>query len=263
MTGYLQRMALSAMKPGGSTLRPMVGSIYSAPKSRAALEPGLVGQDILSARPDELNSRPVSVSPSPFTAPPTAPADTMAAPREESSPPIVERDEQGPRSSHAKAEPDLVPGNLRFQGDADTERLARRFSVRRDSKPVERLPLRGEAILPEGSKISKDEAGEMRTANNNRGQEGTSIDRPFVPMVAEDHPAGFDNSPRLGGRRERTAASKTPGATLREPDEIQIHIGRIEVTAVQAPPARPSPQKAARKAPSLGEYLKRGNGRIP
>lgn len=45
-----------------------------------------------------------------------------------------------------------------------------------------------------------------------------------------------------------------------EPDEIQIHIGRIEVTAV--PQTLPSaPARAARKAPSLEEYLRRRDER--
>lgn len=46
----------------------------------------------------------------------------------------------------------------------------------------------------------------------------------------------------------------------REPDEIQIHIGRIEVTAMPPAPARAEP-RPARKSPSLDEYLKRGEGR--
>lgn len=40
------------------------------------------------------------------------------------------------------------------------------------------------------------------------------------------------------------------------PDEIQIHIGRIEVTAVPPPAAAPTPKRAA-NSPSLQEYLKR------
>jgi hypothetical protein len=46
----------------------------------------------------------------------------------------------------------------------------------------------------------------------------------------------------------------------READEIQIHIGRIEVTAVPPAPARPAPAPN-RKSPSLDEYLKRRPGR--
>jgi hypothetical protein len=43
-----------------------------------------------------------------------------------------------------------------------------------------------------------------------------------------------------------------------EPDEIHIHIGRIEVAAIAPPAPRPAP---VRKSLSLDEYLRRGNGR--
>ena len=47
-----------------------------------------------------------------------------------------------------------------------------------------------------------------------------------------------------------------------EPDEIQIHIGRIEVTAVPPAPAiRPAPKPPRHVAPSLDEYLRRQDRR--
>lgn len=46
----------------------------------------------------------------------------------------------------------------------------------------------------------------------------------------------------------------------RDPDEIQIHIGRIEVTAVPPPQVKAAPAPT-RKSPSLDEYLKRRPGR--
>lgn len=50
------------------------------------------------------------------------------------------------------------------------------------------------------------------------------------------------------------------GHAAHEPDEIAIHIGRIEVAAVQQPVVRPA-AAPARRSISLDEYLKRGNGR--
>jgi hypothetical protein len=47
----------------------------------------------------------------------------------------------------------------------------------------------------------------------------------------------------------------------REPEEIQIHIGRIEVTAVQPAPAIPPTPKPRRVTPSLDEYLRRRDRR--
>jgi len=46
-----------------------------------------------------------------------------------------------------------------------------------------------------------------------------------------------------------------------ESNEVQIHIGRIEMTAVPPPPSPPPAAKPQRAAMSLDEYLQRRNGR--
>jgi hypothetical protein len=46
-----------------------------------------------------------------------------------------------------------------------------------------------------------------------------------------------------------------------EPDEIQIHIGRIEVVAMPPTPAPAASAKPQRWTPSLDEYLRRRDGR--
>jgi len=88
----------------------------------------------------------------------------------------------------------------------------------------------------------------------------------FIPLVARgaagaiqnsivDGPSNF-SSPRPRDKRRTEASS----AAQREPDEIQIHIGRIEISAVpQAPPTTVA--KAARTSSSLDEYLKRRDRR--
>jgi len=53
---------------------------------------------------------------------------------------------------------------------------------------------------------------------------------------------------------------RTQPPARREPEEIQIHIGRIEVTAVPAAPAA-APTARPRRAPNLAEYLKKGDRR--
>jgi hypothetical protein len=80
---------------------------------------------------------------------------------------------------------------------------------------------------------------------------------------AEFRPAGFPirahpASSRLSTERrsERRTAPGRPPFTTPEPDEIQIHIGRIEISAVPlatAPPVR----KPERKSLNLDDYLKR------
>ena len=52
------------------------------------------------------------------------------------------------------------------------------------------------------------------------------------------------------------------GAAMRhEPNEIQIHIGRIEVAAISQPAPRPASRAGVTRSLNLDEYLRRGNGR--
>jgi hypothetical protein len=74
---------------------------------------------------------------------------------------------------------------------------------------------------------------------------------PLMPRPMMQRADETDNS----GRLARHLRSQS-----RETDEIQIHIGRIEVTAVPPVPARPAPAPN-RKSLSLDEYLKRRPGR--
>jgi hypothetical protein len=58
-------------------------------------------------------------------------------------------------------------------------------------------------------------------------------------------------------RNDKPTRLQPVAQSAREPDEIEIHIGRIEVTAaLPQPAARPAP-RPARKSLDLGEYLKR------
>jgi hypothetical protein len=59
---------------------------------------------------------------------------------------------------------------------------------------------------------------------------------------------------------DRRLAQQQRAREERQSDEIQIHIGRIEVIAM--PPAAPRPMPVpARKSQTLDEYLRRGSGR--
>jgi hypothetical protein len=64
----------------------------------------------------------------------------------------------------------------------------------------------------------------------------------------------FAGTPRAHRLPRRAAPAETASH-----DEIEIHIGRIEVTAVAQAAVRPAPQPA-RKALNLEEYLKRPRG---
>jgi hypothetical protein len=65
--------------------------------------------------------------------------------------------------------------------------------------------------------------------------------------------------PAPARRQAQSASALSSAPASRGPDEIQINIGRIEVTAVTQAAPRPAPP--ARKSLDLGEYLKRRDGR--
>jgi len=83
------------------------------------------------------------------------------------------------------------------------------------------------------------------------------------PVEAGTTPETSRLSTEAGSKREAKANLTADGRSTRaekHPDEIQIHIGRIEVTAVQ--PAAPRAPKALDKGISLDAYLERRNGRL-
>jgi hypothetical protein len=71
--------------------------------------------------------------------------------------------------------------------------------------------------------------------------------------IFRDSPPLSSLALRIGKSDQRHRAARPE----READEIQIHIGRIEVAAVTPAPARP-PAQPVRKSLRLDEYLRRG-----
>jgi hypothetical protein len=91
---------------------------------------------------------------------------------------------------------------------------------------------------------------------------------PYRPLVRIEQPQTAASNPHLLPPQTEARAARNPSAETssrstspsQEPDEIHIHIGRIEVAAIAQPAPRPT-APPARKSLDLGEYLKRGNGR--
>lgn len=82
---------------------------------------------------------------------------------------------------------------------------------------------------------------------------------PLMPPVREQHAETLGKPPAAASQRRRTDSENQRAAAL-EPDEIQIHIGRVEVVAVPQTQMPVFP-KTVRKTPSLDEYLRRRDGR--
>jgi hypothetical protein len=85
--------------------------------------------------------------------------------------------------------------------------------------------------------------------------------RPLVPESSERAQTSQNvavpaaAAPRVDSHRRQALAQPK-----REPDSIEIHIGRIEVLAAQPQPAQRPPAQPTRKSLDLGEYLRRGGG---
>jgi hypothetical protein len=75
------------------------------------------------------------------------------------------------------------------------------------------------------------------------------------PAMARPGPTAFP--PFRQELREWAGPAASGGAGEADRGDVEIHIGRIEVTAVSLPPAAPV-AKAARKSINLSEYLRNG-----
>lgn len=104
----------------------------------------------------------------------------------------------------------------------------------------------------------------VRDATIRQARDGPHADdlaRPtaFTPLVATSsrasmlQPRGIVPASTLS-RKRTLPVTPSPAS---QPDEIEIHIGRIEVAAVLPQPAPRPPAPPVRKTMDLGEYLKR------
>jgi hypothetical protein len=125
--------------------------------------------------------------------------------------------------------------------------------------------------IAEGAKLME-VMGQAKHRGARREKEPVLPVRSYTPLVAgdfrpPDSTAFFPEQAlpsvvfNQGTKRRNADLTKNSEPPFREPDEIQIHIGRIEVTAVQAASPRPAAAKPQRRVPSLDEYLRRRDGR--
>jgi hypothetical protein len=105
--------------------------------------------------------------------------------------------------------------------------------------------------------------GEFRAESAKRERETEKINaiRDYVPLLPTNltpSPPVVVAVPSTGPTADSTRSFAAPS---RLSDEVEIHIGRIEVTAVHPSPIRAAPAKSPRRAPTLDDYLKRRDGR--
>jgi hypothetical protein len=234
-------MVLSARNTGGS-IRPMLGSIFAAPQYGKTPETLEVEEEVDSrGRPESL------VTPQPDT------PRSFENPKPEPRPPVSSIP---PFQTHT-----LVPG--RTPQNEDFNPIS---EVRAPFQPLV-ARVRQEEIEKPAENLAKSEAGEHPQPLLERTQQKLAFKGLLRPITLEnlrraDLKTFRDASAPItydAGKKEARALAGRSGMPAREPDEIQIHIGRIEVTAAPPAPVRLAP-KPAPKSLDLGSYLKRRGG---
>jgi hypothetical protein len=237
MKGYLERLASSVLRQGGS-IRPVLTPIFSAPHYEPPALP--IEEEIIALptplpvpelRQEHRTLEPASPPLASTTIPAQAPHRIAIAPAPAQAirvlPPGIGK--EFPRldplvevPSRSKAESGLQPPlaiSGFFTPPHHQERPPTRDRTEESASPVA--------------------AAELKTQ--------------FTPLIKP-----VLTPPAIQPLRDSLPRPKTPAP---EPDEIHIHIGRIEVMASAPAPARPAPTKAARKPLTLDEYLKQRHGR--
>jgi len=100
-----------------------------------------------------------------------------------------------------------------------------------------------------------------QSAGRARDAEAAVANLTYSPLIAAAlAPSPPTHSLELQRKPDRDASLRYPSPS-RTSDEIEIHIGRIEVAAMHPAPVQAAPAKSDRRAPSLDDYLKRRDGR--
>jgi hypothetical protein len=247
MTGYLQRLAASVAQPN-PRLYPLVRSIFAGGR-REVSAPALMQDDALAATDDQ-NLVPTT--------------RTVFEPTD------------GPMRRRDLAADDWVEQHGAIALPTDDSRIGRRRSEPEIFHPLlpSKTPEMDLSAMPPES-VPGDVASAQSGLQHDR-RDTSIVDAAWMAhAVVEDGPTADRRNaiapPLLGGDRERAgmlaavagdsgqparADFSAPSRRSAQSDDIQIHIGRIEVTAVAQPTPRPA-AAPARKAMSLDEYLGR------
>jgi hypothetical protein len=258
MRGYLQRIATAAVN-ARPRVHPFVDSMYAAGRREESAGPVVLEETRTIAKPKD---SPISGE-APRAAErliPEAQAQTepaRRAVREEASPlqaeskvfkPLLpERAEETPLPASAiQASEKSEPASTRASMDRQRPDGLPLAAPRRDGEPQVASPPPAAPAWNFQPLIVRSE-GEPQRAT-------TGVQPVWAPPRREPPPAG---SVRPVSRRSTATHAGVQRPLESRSDDIQIHIGRIEVTAVQPTAPRPAPVPK-HKTMSLDEYLRGG-----
>jgi hypothetical protein len=238
MSHLLERLAAGVAQPAShARLRPLVGSVFAPSPQIGLAESGPIESSVLS-----------SLSETSRSAPRVEEASTGEERGEQQGLPLI-RAQARPESSPARK----VPEKSTFQQLISGRNPVTPFEATRRGPNASMNPIESEQAQQSGAEFDS----QQRLSS-------TEVPLSYRPLVRVEGGAAGVPTPHQG----EFEAAKNPGAEVsglpvsppHEPDEIHIHIGRIEVAAISQPAPRPA-APPARKSLDLGEYLKRGNRR--
>lgn len=251
MSHFLHRLA-SSMIPGVATskLHPMLGSIYAPANlglhADAADPLGFEAQEMISS----------------------APRDNSIPPAEDSNGASLMSGQRRPSDAN-ELKIQLSPLN-----SATTDRDSPQAPLHIEMLlPPEKI--NGDDTRPRGRNAPEQDRGIIGAELGFETERGASeethrnaslrANSPQFSGQAPDRPllkAAKEVTGALAGSHRFTNLAQHIEHPVSEPDEIHIHIGRVEVAAISQPGAvRPAPTPPARKAIRLEDYLRRANGR--
>jgi hypothetical protein len=289
MSGFLLRLAASVRNPGGE-IHPTLGSIFSSSRYQSGAEDG-IEQNSFRTPEREISSLGIQQDAGAVTVmrpPQRSPADleqNSSVPFSDSQMPVTRspekvQDRQGLERAPVEKSSDRsivkVKKSAETIEEADPPKSvispadeSRPSTVPFEPKPVDLPPaMRSQSVnqLYEERAPIETLTGEMAFQKAEKPEVVPIVARKerYQPLLAEQAPRIEERIstpfPTKAPRRERSDFSGRAVALERQPDEIQIHIGRIEVVAVPPVPVRAAP-KPPNKSPNLSDYLKLRHGR--
>ena len=237
MRGFLRHLAAGAIRPQTS-VHPFPESVYSAARPHSTAEASPL---IAPSAPTPSLERPITH---------IAQAAALSARNQSPDSSLAQPDVETPVCATLRSFQPLLP-----QTDPESIRTSDRFSqLFHPSGSDSPVHSPQEAKHPEGERSGD---GLDRVVVSLPAAADLPIARPLplVPLASQQLLAPQVKAARVAPAAPRSYADAPHG------DDIQIHIGRVEVIAVQPAEPRRTPAPP-RKGLSLDDYLSRRNGRI-
>jgi len=271
MSGYLSRIVQTAARTS-QPLRPLAGSVFGAPAEQAQStrlnnEPFIVETEVPAPSPDSSTTQrhtagiPSSTEPESFLEnyQPLQPRQQLfSRPLQDSRVPF-ETSQMQPQDHPQAAESNQSRTNPRYVGTspATAQRASSNAPQATDKRSFAPRITRRSEMHQERSTTRPAQSDQTADSSNQQPQQAESklsaqLTSSNQTQTAAAQPANMVRPQQPPIRDQRAAPAPEPS--------IEIHIGRIEVLAVQ-PPAPPAPAPRRDRTTSLADYLAGQNGR--